>query len=365
MLIERRAIMIGPLLWNWRTVVLSVRQLTIRRQLPEVVFAGQPFRVELQAGNQRRRLGSWMLVMEDRICPAADGKPRRRGQGREAAVVLPYLAPGRSSKASYQVTLPHRGLYELGPLRVSTRFPFGLVKASTRCSQVERVLVWPRLGRLAPRWVRLVDSIRLGRQPAPFRQGPIDGDYYGLREWRAGDSKRWIHWRTTAKLGELAVRQFEQLQNQDLAIILDLWLPEGASEAERMRVERAVSFAATLVDEAARRGGSRLTLGLAGTTVDRWSGRASHVFARRLMEVLAVAEPAADNGLARLLEGAAAELPPGARILTVSTRPSQLAGISNRPASSRRLRQQRALANVIWLDVDGPATDQVFQLDEA
>ena len=242
--------MIGPLLFNWRFVVQSLRRLSISRRLPEQIFAGRPFRVEICGQNQRRRLGSWMIVVDDCVQPEpSDRESRKRDPKPNASVVLPHVAAGGLVAAAYQVTLPQRGRYRFGPLRVSTRFPMGLVKATAKLKQFERVVVWPRLGQLTPHWLELLDSRRLGRQTAHCRQGPIDGDYYGLREWRTGDSKRWIHWRTTAKLGKLAVRQFEQQQNQDLALVLDLWQPDPPRDEDRGRVEIAVSFAATLVDE--------------------------------------------------------------------------------------------------------------------
>ena len=256
--------MIGPLLFNWRFVAQSLRQLTISRRLPEQIFAGRPFRVEICGQNHRRRLGSWMIVVDDCVhADVSDRESRKREPKPNASVVLPHVAAGGSGAAAYQVTLPQRGRYLFGPLRVSTRFPMGLVRATTKLKQFDRVVVWPRLGRLTPYWLGLLDSRRLGRQTTHCKQGPIDGDYYGLREWRSGDSKRWIHWRTTAKLGKLAVRQFEQQQNQDLALVLDLWQPDLPRDEDRGRVEVAVSFAATLVDELARRGGSRVTIALA------------------------------------------------------------------------------------------------------
>ena len=209
----------------------------------------------------------------------------------------------------------------------------------------------------------MVDSDLLGRQPVQYRQGPIDGDYYGLREWRPGDSRRWIHWRTSAKLGTLAVRQFEQLQNQDLAVIVDLWQPADPTDEQRNRVELAVSLAATLVDEVTVRGGSRLTVGLAAVQQHRCSATASRLFARQLLERLAIVEACADNGLLDILGATLAELAPGARVLVVSTREIQLDQIRDSETFAGRHRHQRALGNVIWMDVSDPKTDRVFEMD--
>jgi len=358
-------LMVGPLLFNWRFVVQSLRRLGISRRLPEQIFAGRPFRVEICGQNHRRRLGSWMIVVDDCVQPeSADREAAHRRPKPNACVVLPHIAAGGMGAAAYQVTLPQRGRYRFGPLWVSTRFPMGLVKATARLKQFERVTVWPRLGRLTPHWLALLDSRRLGRQTAHHRQGPIDGDYYGLREWRSGDSRRWIHWRTTAKLGKLAVRQFEEQQNQDLALVLDLWLPPEPRDADRGRVEVAVSFAATLVDELARRGGSRLTIGLAGRPHGHWSAPASALFAQQTLHRLALVDAATENHLAETLAEVVTSSPLGMQVVVISTRSNQLLGVGHSGPFADRHRHQRALGNVLWLDVGADEVRRVFEWDE-
>ncbi len=357
------AIMVGPLLLNWRFVVLAIRQLAVYRQLPDQIFAGRPFCVEIFGRSYRRQMGSWMLVVDDLIKPAAGGREQKNGVKTNARVVFPYVAAGETEKATYQITLPRRGRYQFGPMQVSTRFPMGLVKASAKLKHYEQIVVWPRLGRLTPNWLRIMVSDRLGRQPMPFRQGPIEGDYFGLREWRPGDSRRWIHWRTTAKMGELAVRQFEQIHDQDMAMVLDLWQPKDASREDRGRVELAVSFAATVVQESSRRKGSRLTLALAAKQRGNWSARVSTTFVRRTLGSLAVVEATSENLLAEVLGSAVAGIPAGAQLVVVSTRPSELQTVGTSPALANVHRYQRILERVLWVDVGVPQVSEVFELE--
>jgi uncharacterized protein (DUF58 family) len=240
----------------------------------------------------------------------------------------------------------------------------GLVRASAKLRQYEQILAWPRLGRLAPRWLQVVSSERLGQRAAQFRQGPIDGDYFGIREWRPGDSKRWIHWRTAAKLGKLAVRQFEQVFDQDMILVLDLWQPSGPSREQLGLVELAVSLSATIVNESSRKKGSRMTVALAGKQRGHWSARASATFVRKTFERLAVAEAATENRLDETLGTVVAAAPSGALVLVVSSRASVLNSISlSRPFAGKH-RHQRSLDRVLWLDVGSPQITSIFQLDE-
>jgi uncharacterized protein (DUF58 family) len=274
--------------------------------------------------------------------------------------MLPYVAPGRISRAQYRVLLPQRGLYRFGPLRAGTGFPLGLVRAVIRYTRVERLVVYPRLGRLAPGWARLLEAHPFGRYHTCQSRGPADGDYYGLREWRRGDSRRWIHWRTTAKLGKLAVRQFEHLQNRDLALVLDLWRPASATPQDLERVEMAVSFAATVVEELCRRGGSRLTVALAAAEAGTWSATASSLFARQTMERLALVCGSADNGLTEALCAVLDPLQSGVQVAVVSTRGSQLDQLLRHERLAGRLRHQRGLAQAVWLNVSESQVSSVF-----
>ena len=356
--------MMGPLLFNWRLVVLAVRRLEVARRLPAQVFAGRPFLVEIHGENQRKHLGSSMLVVEDAIATeTADEGASVNGAKASVKVMLPYIPASQSRKTTYRVTLPRRGKYRFGPLKAFTRFPLGLVKATARFRQYERVVAFPRLGRLAPQWTKLLESDRYGRHQVHSRQGPIDGDYYGLREWRPGDSKRWIHWRMTAKLGKLAVRQFEQQQNRDLALVLDLWLPNEPTDEDIGRVEFAVSFAATLVDELARRGGSQLMIASAGSRTGCWSAKATAVFARQTLERLAVVRASSNDRLAEVLARVLADVPMGTQVAVISTRSTTLDSVCDSSIFVDKPRHQRSLERVIWLDVNDSRVWDVFQLE--
>ena len=353
-------LMVGPFLFNWRLVALSLGRLVVDRKVADYVIAGHPFPVEISCENQRRRLGSWVLVFEDAVAPDPGAGNPAAGELARAGVILPYVAAGGRSQAVYRLTLPRRGRYRFGPLRVSTRFPLGLLKASVRLPKYERILVGPRLGQLTPHWVRLLDTQRFGHQQVQHRQGPIDGDYYGLREWRPGDSKRWIHWRATARLGRLAVREFEQQQEHDLVLILDLWQGRQADPGDRARVELAISFAATVIEEMSRRRKSRLTVAVAGQPPGCWSGRATPVFGRQILERLAMVQPASEDRLAELVGGMVLHVPLGARLLVVSTRSDSLGHLHRSASFADKLRHQRALANVIWLDVGSAQMEHLF-----
>jgi uncharacterized protein (DUF58 family) len=154
-------------------------------------------------------------------------------------------------------------------------------------------------------WRSLVRRGPLGARRTR-RSGMRGNEFHSLRDWRAGDSRRWIHWRTSARRGDLMVRQFEEERHDDLAILLDLCDGGAANAIPRTDVERAVRFAATAVDDACRYGAGRLTFAAIGATgPDRQmlflAGAPSSALVQEITEHLATVEPTwEDQGRALL-----------------------------------------------------------------
>jgi uncharacterized protein (DUF58 family) len=215
--------------------------------------------------------------------------------------------------------LPRRGRYRFGPLRFSTRFPLGLARHSVVLEQTEMLLVHPKLGQLTHEGTKLIREDVAGSQ-SMRRRGLLEADFYGLRDWRAGDSRRWIHWRTSARRGTMVVRQFEQRRTQDLALLVDLWQPEEPGPSDLDAVEKAVSFVATVIAQTCRQGGHNLILALAAQEPLYHSGAASGVFFREQMDALAVAAAHEESEFPLSLGHALGLVPPSMPVLLVSTR---------------------------------------------
>ncbi|HEV3003058.1 MAG TPA: DUF58 domain-containing protein [Pirellulales bacterium] len=313
----------GPLLLSWRMAKASLKQVEIERKLPGSISAGDLLHVELKLTNRRRRLASWALVVGDTIA-RDDGLARDGGlDGNDpltSEVLFSYVRAGESRTATYRGRLPRRGRYQFGPLRLSTRFPLGLVKYAFSFDQPDSLVVFPRLGRLTLGWQRWLESAELGLSQTARQQGFTAGEFYGLRDWRSGDSRRWLHWRTSARRQKPVVRQFEQERNQALAVIVELWQPEQAEARHADNVELAVSMAATIVAELCRQGGRWFSLGVAGRQNWTQHGPTSTALLHVCMEQLAMVRPAPDDRLPGVLTEVLDRLRRGTRVLIIGTR---------------------------------------------
>jgi uncharacterized protein (DUF58 family) len=318
--------MIGPLLVNWRVAVASLRGVTAKRHLPEAVCAGDLLVVELQLSNTRRRWGSWAVAIQD---TARRIEPNQNNEKSRASVLVAHLAAGETVRTSYRGRLMQRGRYRFGPLRVSTGFPLGFIRRVVSFRDDEEILVYPRIGQLTPEFLGLEHQERHWGPHARANRTAAEGDFYGLRDWRPGDSRRWIHWRTTARSGNLVVRQFEEQNRRNVAIVLDLTPAaddsSDSSEHDRgtfeERVEMAIRFAATILSQRCREGGGEVMLAIAGRDPVRTSGPASPGMLQEILEHLATAQPPSEDQLEGVLEGVFEEIPPGQGILMISTRP--------------------------------------------
>ena len=352
--------LIGPLLFNWRLARLMLRRVRVERQLPARVFAGQTVTVSVVLHNDRSVLTSWAVMVEDRIRRV---DTVRLADADAIRVMVPCTAPRQSRVGSYRALLSQRGGYRFGPLRVSSRFPLGLAKAQMKVNEADQLfLVRPRLGRTTRRWVQVTQQQQhVGSQRTSRQHGLLEGDYYGLREWRPGDSQRWIHWRTSAKLGELSVRQFEQQRNRDLTLILDLWQPAEPTDADRVVAETAISFLATAVGETCQRGGTLVTVGVAGETVAHWSGAASSVLAAEVWDYLAVVRAGQGEVIPEILDRVRHRAHPNSQTLVISTRSQAAVGEADMALAGRDLDRRK----LTWIDCSKGEETEFFQLDDS
>jgi len=313
-------LLVGPLVFSWRMVGRTLRGLGVQRKVPQTVCAGDLLVAGISLTNTRRRLGSWAVVVDEQLQRETD---HDREEPIRPAVLFPYVPAGESRKGVYRGRLTRRGRYRLGPLRLSTRFPFGLLCRTITVGQTDTLTVYPRLGRLTRHWATRHHESLASTHCRQRRHGP-EGDFYGVRQWRSGDSRRWIHWRSSARLGELVVRQFEQPRNRDVAVLLELWQPAQPRPEHLDNVELAVSFAATVVADLCRQGGGNLLLGTTGTPSQCTSGPASAALLQDTMQRLALAEAQSADRLPELIELALGEIESGTEIVLVSSRPVDL-----------------------------------------
>jgi uncharacterized protein (DUF58 family) len=165
---------------------------------------------------------------------------------------LPHGLPGRAigieggSRRQWlaKVRLSRRGTYRLGPVRLRTGDPFGLFTSEMLVGAPTGVVVFPRVVDL-PFW-RMPPSPVDGTTPTRRRFEATSPVVSTVRPYVHGDAINRIHWLSSARHGELQVKEFDLEQTADLWILLDLDRAAHAGVGEGASVETAVSAAASI-----------------------------------------------------------------------------------------------------------------------
>lgn len=181
------------------------------------------------------RFTSGVLLLED-VVPEALGEPTR--------VLLDRIPPRTQRSERYPIIGRQRGRTRVGPLTVVVADPFGMAATSRSFTSTNAVVVTPRVVPLSSPGASRTPG---GQADTMFRALSARGDDDLLpREHRAGDDMRRIHWRATARQGELMVRREEQAWHSAMTVILDDRgaAHEGAGASSTF--EWAVSAAASI-----------------------------------------------------------------------------------------------------------------------
>jgi uncharacterized protein (DUF58 family) len=214
--------------------------------------------------------------------------------GRRAArFVLPSLPPGETARAAYRLPTTRRGRFRIGPLAVSVSDPFGLARRTWTLSTVNEALVCPRVHDiLAPRQAggRQVASIETVHARAQAADGE---EFLTLREYEVGDDLRHVHWRSTARVGELMIRQDEAQWRARSLVVLDT----RATAHDGGSFEIAIEATASVVDRLTRMRRRVEVLASNGQSLGAPTVRSTGA----VMDRLATIEPGGDDRLAGML----------------------------------------------------------------
>ncbi|GIL28612.1 DUF58 domain-containing protein [Actinocatenispora comari] len=207
-------------------------RLTVEREIePDRVVAGEPCRATV-AMTSTARFRAQGLTGSERLVS-------QRGEQSEVPVPPVRLPAGRAARTGYLLPTDRRGVLDVGPLEVARQDPLGLVRAAKTFGSSTRVWVHPR-------------SYRLSRVPvgaARSLDGVVDAVQYGsitfhaLREYVPGDDLRHVHWRTSARVGELMVREHVDTSLPRIVILVD----DRESAHTEASLEEAVSAAASVL----------------------------------------------------------------------------------------------------------------------
>jgi uncharacterized protein (DUF58 family) len=208
-----------------------------RRVTPIRVPVGQPAEMTIRLKNVTR-LRTGLLLAEDTVPYALGSRPR---------FVLDGIGRGGAHDFKYQVRSDARGKYVIGPLRVRVADSFGLVEINRAFASRSTLTVTPKIiplsrAPLAGNW--------LGGDDGRRSIAASGDDDVAPRPYQTGDPLRRVHWRSSARYGELMVRREEQHFRNTATLFLDTRrLAHGTAASFELAVSAAASIGVHLAGE--------------------------------------------------------------------------------------------------------------------
>jgi uncharacterized protein (DUF58 family) len=185
---------------------------------------------------------------------ASDGVDHVDARSRATRVygscLVPPLGRGAMAEAAYDLPTERRGSIAVGPLVVKVGDPLGLAERRLEMAGTARLVVHPRVHPVLALPASSTRETRHGTtHPARAPQGD---DFFALREYEVGDDLRRVHWRSTARTGDLMLRQDELRFGEVATVLLDTRATAHRGDSFERALEVATSVAAALVEEGRR-----------------------------------------------------------------------------------------------------------------
>ncbi len=222
-----------PLPW------LNARGFTAERRLAAsnsgnktLLFEDDSVTVEIRL-RSRSVLPKFFVAIRE-TCPLASPDEQQKG------FLIGTVLPRGLARMEYETRCYKRGDYTFGPLSVETSAPFGLFRSRRSVAAPLAATVYPQVLPLAQSFSPgPLEGSALGESlPQPT------GEFRGSRQFQPTDHPRAIHWRNSAKRGELMVREFDHMPQGEVRLAFDPGTDLG--QGRESTLEYAIKIAASL-----------------------------------------------------------------------------------------------------------------------
>jgi uncharacterized protein (DUF58 family) len=300
-----------------------------------VRLSDRPFQVRHGWGEREHVEGDDVSVMAElrptgNVLPASVMLSERVGRLGEQRHVL--RRNGRRLRVRYVLENVARGRYAFEDVRAELADPFALEQAIVHLPPPGALLVYPRLVRLGPLFTESGTRSHDGQRLLLRRHSGFE--LHSVREYEQGESLRRVHWPSTARRGQLMVKELEDSPRDEIAVLLDADAKAVVGESFDVQVRAAGS----ILDAYVRRGRRGVLV------INSERREVQHVHSpaadwRRALELLAAVEATGDTSLARLL---AEENGPAARalelvVVTARLEPALVDRLIQRALSRRKV----------------------------
>jgi uncharacterized protein (DUF58 family) len=234
------ACLIASILMSGILSSLTLAGVELDLQLPEHIFARQTVRGTVQLTNEKQTVPSFSLRVE-----GVKKKGATDSLVLATPIYFPYIPRREAVKQSVPLYFERRGLYRQEALRIVTRFPFGFLQKARRLDIASEALVYPSVEATAE-FLEVLPGIQGAIESLAKGRGQ---DLYALRDYLPTDSARHVHWKASARLGSLMVREFAREDDTRVLLVLDPHSDAAGARANTVakdQFERTVDLCAAI-----------------------------------------------------------------------------------------------------------------------
>lgn len=221
-----------------------------------------------------------------------------------AQFAVPILTGRSEFTEIFTVPTRRRGIITIGPVRSVRGDGLGLLRREQNWVEAQELYVHPRTVNVASNAIGFIRDIE---GATTHDLSSSDVAFHALREYLPGDDRRNVHWRTTARIGRLMVRQFEETHRSSLLILLDCLIDDYEVEED---FETGVSVACSLA-LAAVGDGREIALATQKEELPVTTGL-------RLLDASCLVTPTAEQGCDDLASRACARHPEASVVILVT-----------------------------------------------
>ena len=240
------------------------------------------------------------------------------------------LNPNQKLTGEFVCQIDRPGEYRLEPVELISRFPLGLFECRVRVGRAATFWVYPALlDDLPEDLIQLTAQSYDGVSRETNHSSRNVGDFHSVSAYRPGEDVRLIHWRSSARLGDLVIRQFQPPLGAWLGIVVDMTPPEGWEENEAHdlpeQIQHNIKLAATVIyrlcSKTAEYSGreTQIVLALSNSPDNIVSGRADSNFFHQAMQTLASAQldNSGQNKTAETISAVKELVPEGTKVVVL------------------------------------------------
>lgn len=221
------------------------QQIKFERIHTSKIFENQSFLVSLNIKNISKKKIINFIEIKDNSPQRLTGKNFTTKKNIPSKFILKLL-PGEKESLEYNLTLDLRGVYLFSYITVTSYGPFGLFEIRKKIKLETKIKVYPVIPVIHSIPIEILQTGKQEKYSNLFKKSD-SGEIYNIREYRSGDNKKSIHWKISAKLNKLMVKELEDSQTKNITIIIDLQKGVDIGENKKSTLEYSVKIAGTLI----------------------------------------------------------------------------------------------------------------------